>query len=145
MHTNNSRVEIIITISIENCRKNMFKIFVALYYTYCYYNFNPWGICAHLMSFSLDRIYMGSWYEDHKKIFEIEFCSPGFSRPKTWNFTSGWVTNHAKWRPGDSRAVTSKQRLSSLCFQSADVLVLTSRLNYPQVSTLRVCLVSLLW
>ena len=31
-------------ISIENCTKNMSKIFVALYsifYTYCYYNFNP--------------------------------------------------------------------------------------------------------
>ena len=41
---NTSRVEIITTISIENCGKNMSKIFVALYsifYTYCYYNFNP--------------------------------------------------------------------------------------------------------
>ena len=36
----------------------MFKIFVALYsifYTYCYYNFNPWGIFAHITSFSLIR------------------------------------------------------------------------------------------
>ena len=58
MCKNTSRVEIIITISIKNCTKNMSKIFVALYsifYTYCYYNFNPWGIFAHMTSFSLIR------------------------------------------------------------------------------------------
>ena len=41
---NTSRVDIIITISIENCTKNMSKICVAFYsifYTYCYYNVNP--------------------------------------------------------------------------------------------------------
>ena len=34
MRKNTSRVEIIITISIENCTKNMSKIFVALYSIY---------------------------------------------------------------------------------------------------------------
>ena len=36
----------------------MSKIFVALYstvYTYCYYNFNLWGIFVHMTSFSLIR------------------------------------------------------------------------------------------
>ena len=47
-----------ITISIENYTKNMSKIFVALYSifcTYCYCNFNPWGIFAHMTLFSLIR------------------------------------------------------------------------------------------
>ena len=57
MRKNTAWDEIII-ISVENCTKNMSKIFDALYsifYTYCYYNFNPFGISAHMTSFSLIR------------------------------------------------------------------------------------------
>ena len=55
-----SRVEIIITTSIENCTKKKSKVFVALhaiFYTYCYYNFNPWGIFEHLTSFYIFHFY----------------------------------------------------------------------------------------
>ena len=47
--------EIIITISIENCTKNKSKAFVAfrvIFNTYCYYNFNPWGMFESLTSLS---------------------------------------------------------------------------------------------
>ena len=131
-----------------------------------------WQIFFYLF----DRIYMGSWYEDHKKNVDVEFSSPRFSRLKTWNFTSGWVTSRAKRRPGDSWTVTSKQErpqteskgnwelrayitweclplryfgksfvqsrrnLQKILIKvmlKVSVVVLTSWLDYPQVSTLR--------
>ena len=58
MCKNTSRVEIIITISIENRIKsntNFGHVLHAIFYTYCYYNFNPSGIFAHMTSFSLIR------------------------------------------------------------------------------------------
>ena len=48
----------IITIIIENRIKsntNFGHVLRAFFYTYCYYNFNPWGIFAHMTSFSLIR------------------------------------------------------------------------------------------
>ena len=45
--------------SIENrikSNKNFGHVLRAIFYTYCYYNFNPSGIFAHLTSFSLIRI-----------------------------------------------------------------------------------------
>ena len=58
MRKNTSRVEIIITISIENrmkSNKNFGHVLRAIFYTYCYYNFNPSGIFAHMSSFSVIR------------------------------------------------------------------------------------------
>ena len=58
MRKNTSRVEIIITISIENrmkSNKNFGHVLRAIFYTYCYYNFNPSGIFAHMTSFSVIR------------------------------------------------------------------------------------------
>ena len=57
-YSNTSRVEIIITISIENCtqsNKNFGLLLRAIFYSCCYYNVNPWGIFEHLTSFSLIR------------------------------------------------------------------------------------------
>ena len=57
MRKNTSRVEIIITICIENrmkSNKNFRRVLRAIFYTYCYYNFNP-GIFAHMTSFSVIR------------------------------------------------------------------------------------------
>ena len=56
MRKNTSRVEIIITISIENrmkSNKNFEHVLRAIFYTYCYYNFNPSGIFAQMTSFSV--------------------------------------------------------------------------------------------
>ena len=56
MSKNTSRVEIIITISIENRIKsntNFGHVLCAIFYTYCYYNVNARGIFAHMTSFSL--------------------------------------------------------------------------------------------
>ena len=55
---NTSRVYIIITISKENRIKsntNCGHVLRAIFYTYCYYNVNPWGIFAKMTSFSLIR------------------------------------------------------------------------------------------
>ena len=55
---NTSRVEIIITTSIENRIKsntNFGHVLRAIFYTYCYYNVNPWGIFENMTSFSLIR------------------------------------------------------------------------------------------
>ena len=48
----------LITISIENqikSNKNFDHVLRAIFHTYCYYNFNPWGIFARMTSFSLIR------------------------------------------------------------------------------------------
>ena len=55
MYKNTSQLEVIITISIENrikSKRNFGHVLRVIFYTYCYYNFNPSGIFA---SFSLIR------------------------------------------------------------------------------------------
>ena len=68
MSKNTSRVEIIITISIENWIKsntNFEHVLRAIFYTYCYYNVNPWGIFAHTpnsqMTANLGRVSGQAW------------------------------------------------------------------------------------
>ena len=53
MRKNTPQVEIILTISIENrmkSNKNFGHVRRAIFYIYCYYNFNPSGIFAHMTS-----------------------------------------------------------------------------------------------
>ena len=43
-----------------------------------------------------------------ERFYSKPFFWPRFSRRKAWNCTSGSVQNRARWRPGNSGAVTSK-------------------------------------
>ena len=52
---NSARIEIMITVSVENCTNTGAKVFVLLRancYTNCYYNFNPSGIFENMTSFT---------------------------------------------------------------------------------------------
>ena len=52
---NSARIEIMITVSVENCTNTRAKVFVLLRAnccTNCYYNFSPCGIFENMTSFS---------------------------------------------------------------------------------------------